>query len=53
MVPTGWSLTFTLEFDDSILNEKALVKAMVDAGALIGLGDWRPKFGRFSVEAGE
>jgi hypothetical protein len=51
MIPTGWSLTFDLEFDDSILNEKNLVKAMVDAGALIGLGDWRPKFGRFCVES--
>ena len=50
MIPTGWSLDFELEFDDSILNEKNLFKAMVDAGALIGLGDWRPKFGRFTVE---
>lgn len=49
MIPTGWKLSFELEFDDSILNEKALVKAMQDAGALIGLGDWRPKFGRFTV----
>ena len=22
----------------------------LDAGALIGLGDWRPKFGRFTIE---
>lgn len=50
MIPTGWSITFTLEFDDSILNKNNLVKAMTDAGALIGLGDWRPKFGRFTVE---
>jgi hypothetical protein len=50
MFPTGWLLTFTLEYDESIINEKNLVKAMVDAGALIGLGDWRPKFGRFTVE---
>lgn len=50
MIPTGWSITFSVEFDDSILNEKNLVKAMQDAGALIGLGDWRPKFGRFTVE---
>jgi hypothetical protein len=21
-----------------------------EAGAIIGLGDWRPKFGRFTVE---
>lgn len=50
MIPTGWSLSFSLEYDETILNEKALQKAMVDAGALIGLGDWRPKFGRFIVE---
>jgi hypothetical protein len=51
MVPTGWSLTFELEFDETIVNQKNLIKAMIDAGALIGLGDWRPKFGRFTVEA--
>ena len=51
MFPTGWSLTFTLEYDESIINEKAIIKAMSDAGALIGLGDNRPKFGRFTVEA--
>lgn len=50
MIPTGWSLTFTLEFDESIVNPKSLVKAMADAGSLVGLGDWRPKFGRFLVE---
>lgn len=53
MIPTGWSITFDLEYDDSILNPKNLIKAMVDAGALIGLGDWRPKFGRFTVEVVE
>lgn len=50
MIPTGWQLAFTIEYDETILNEKAIIKAMVDAGALIGLGDWRPKFGRFTVE---
>lgn len=50
MIPTGWKISFTLEYDDTLLNEKGLIKAMVDAGALIGLGDWRPKFGRFLVE---
>lgn len=50
MVPTGWKLKFELEFDDSILNTADLQKAMIDAGALIGLGDFRPKFGRFLVK---
>jgi hypothetical protein len=50
MIPTGWSISFGLEFDEKILNEKNLIQAMLDAGQLIGLGDWRPKFGRFTVE---
>lgn len=50
MIPTGWHLEFTLEFDDSVINQKDLAKAMTDAGALVGIGIWRPKFGRFSVE---
>lgn len=49
MIPTGWKITFTLEFDDTIVNEANLKKAMIDAGALIGLCDWRPRFGRFIV----
>jgi hypothetical protein len=50
MIPTGWSLNFTLEFDESLVNARSLEKAMIDAGAVVGLGDWRPKFGRFLVE---
>lgn len=50
MIPTGWSMVFEVEFDDSIVNPKSLLKAMADAGSLVGLGDWRPKFGRFLVE---
>lgn len=50
MFPTGWKLPFTVEYDESVINGKDIVKAMNDAGALIGLGDWRPKFGRFTVE---
>lgn len=50
MIPTGWELAFEIEFDESVINEKAIVSAMEDAGTLVGLGDWRPKFGRFAVE---
>jgi hypothetical protein len=49
MIPTGWELSFTLEYDEDILSGEDLIKAMQDAGALVGLGDWRPKFGRFLV----
>jgi hypothetical protein len=50
MIPTGWTMAFDLEFDEGIVNPKNLMKAMTDAGSLVGLGDWRPKFGRFLVE---
>ena len=50
MIPTGWVLKFELEYDESVINERAIIDAMNDAGSLIGLGDWRPKFGRFTVE---
>jgi copper chaperone CopZ len=50
MIPTGWSMRFTVEYDDGIVNESAIIQAAKDAGSLVGLGDWRPKFGRFSVE---
>jgi hypothetical protein len=49
MFPTGWQIKFTLEYDDTIINAAALQKAMIDAGSLIGICDWRPKFGRFTV----
>ncbi len=51
MIPTGWKLTFTLEYDETILNRQSIEQAIADAGALIGLSDWRPKFGRFIIES--
>lgn len=53
MFPTGWKLSFTLEFDESIVNESDLHRALVDAGALCGICEWRPRFGRFTVEVEE
>lgn len=50
MIPTGWTITFTLEYDNSLIDEEKLIASLRDAGSLVGLGDWRPKFGRFLVE---
>jgi len=44
------SCTEELEYDEQILNEADLLQACIDAGARILPGDWRPKFGRFTVE---
>jgi hypothetical protein len=53
MIPTGWGIEFTIEYDEHVIDAKDLIKAMINAGTLVGLGDWRPKFGRFTVEVGE
>jgi hypothetical protein len=50
MIPTGAFLEFTVEFDKSVITEVDTKKAIEDAGKFVGLGVWRPKFGRFFVE---
>lgn len=50
MIPTGWTVTFSLDFDEDLMAQKSLVEAMETAGRMCGVGGWRPKFGRFTVE---
>jgi hypothetical protein len=45
-----WSLTFTVNYDESVLQAADLDRFMEVAGRLCGLGDWRPKHGCFNVE---
>lgn len=46
-----WACDITLLYDEETLN-KAVVEELVGlAGEAIGFGDWRPKFGRFTIEA--
>jgi hypothetical protein len=45
-----WSLEFTLMFNPDVLDKRSVLKAMEDAGAMCGIGDFRPRFGRFSVK---
>jgi len=44
-----WDLTFSLSYDPDSVNEKDVIKMVDIAGSQIGLGDFRPKFGRFAV----
>jgi hypothetical protein len=48
-----WSATLKIHFDESVVNTSDIEKFMKDAGAYIGFGDFRPKFGRFQVESVE
>ncbi|MFY1021175.1 hypothetical protein [Ectopseudomonas khazarica] len=45
-----WSLTCEIAFDSETINREQVVKCLEDAGQYCGIGDYRPKFGRFSVE---
>jgi len=45
-----WSLEFSVAFDDTIVNRSAIVLAAEIAGSRIGLGDYRPRYGRFTTE---
>ena len=44
-----WELVFTVLFDEEILNPAKIGEFVQTAGQYIGLGDWRPKHGRFEV----
>lgn len=46
----SWSVDIGLQFDESIIDRDALKLALSVAGEQVGLGDYRPRFGRFHVE---
>lgn len=45
-----WSLDVELIIDDSAINPKDVFTSFETAGRLIGIGDFRPRFGRFICE---
>lgn len=42
-----WALTFSIDFDNELVNRSDLLDTVDLAGQLIGLCDYRPRFGRF------
>ena len=44
-----WAAKIEVKYDPRVLNESDVVEIAKTAGD-VGLCDWRPKFGRFSVE---
>ncbi|MEO8101915.1 MAG: hypothetical protein ABI790_05280 [Betaproteobacteria bacterium] len=45
-----WKARATVAINEDVVNVSEVKKAIQDAGALIGVGDNRPRFGRFAVE---
>ena len=46
----SWSCIVMAQFDPDVLNLRDVEEIATDAGRLCGIGDWRPKHGRFQVE---
>lgn len=46
---TGWELEFQIQVIDDQINRTLLQDVLTLAGKTVGVGDFRPKFGRFSV----
>lgn len=46
----NWSAVITLNIEDSIVNVARVDEWLKVAGTQVGVGDWRPKYGRFTVE---
>ncbi len=45
-----WEATVKVVFDESVVEETQVVAAMESAGRFVGVGDWRPRYGRFAVQ---
>lgn len=44
-----WSITPTIVYDDQMFNRESVKTIAATAGDIIGMCDWRPKYGRFTV----
>lgn len=46
----SWSCAVDIDFLPDQINQRDIVEFVEVAGRIIGLCDWRPKFGRFEIE---
>lgn len=47
---TRWEAQAQIMFDPKITSEDQIIASFSDAGDYIGIGDFRPKFGRYKIE---
>jgi hypothetical protein len=45
-----WSASIEISYLEDILNPADLMGAVRAAGLLVGIGDWRPRYGRFALQ---
>ncbi len=49
MLCPGWELAFGIQIHDDQLRIEVVKEALIEAGRAIGIGDYRPRYGRFEV----
>jgi hypothetical protein len=49
----GWSATVSMQYEESIIDIEQIILAWNKAGAVVGMGDWRPRYGRFVADITE
>lgn len=45
-----WGCSFTVDLDEETWDTSKLKGCLVKAGKIVGVGDWRPTFGRFTAQ---
>lgn len=53
MLAPGWELAFTIEVHDEQVRPDVLQEILNEAGRAVGVGDYRPRYGRFEVTSFE
>lgn len=51
MIGPGWELAFAVEVHDEQLRPDVVRTILEEAGRSVGIGDFRPRYGRFMVQA--
>jgi hypothetical protein len=44
-----WSAAIAVSYDPAVIDEPEILSILRAAGQQVGIGDWRPRFGRFEV----
>lgn len=44
-----WEIAFEVQWDPEVMKDETTIREIVDAAGMSGIGDWRPKFGRFEM----
>lgn len=44
-----WSVDISMQYEPSVIDESDILMAWEKAGQIVGMGDWRPQHGRFTI----